>query len=101
MQPGAVSTSGAGKATAFFTDNDPYTPLHQQLGTLRDAAVTAEEVAATVADTIEQPEPPLRVPAGAPAERILRRLPRASRSCRSGSTGRGSARCRHASAVTA
>lgn len=51
MQPGAVSTSGAGKATAFFTDNDPYTPLHQQLGTLRDAAVTAEEVAATVADT--------------------------------------------------
>ncbi|MFD8091396.1 SDR family oxidoreductase [Streptomyces malaysiensis] len=72
VQPGAVSTSGAGKATAFFTDNDPYAPLHQQLGTLRDAAVTAEEVAATVADTIEQPEPPLRVPAGAPAERILK-----------------------------
>jgi hypothetical protein len=28
-------------------------------------------VAAVVADTIERPEPPLRVPAGAPAERAL------------------------------
>lgn len=72
VQPGAVSTSGAEQAPAFFTDNDPYAPLYQQLGTLRDAVVTAEEVAATVADTIERPEPPLRVPAGAPAERILK-----------------------------
>ncbi|MFF7144665.1 hypothetical protein [Streptomyces sp. SID2888] len=28
-------------------------------------------MAATVADTIEQPEPPLRVPVGAPAQRVL------------------------------
>ncbi|MFG2961061.1 hypothetical protein ACGF5O_45985 [Streptomyces sp. NPDC048291] len=29
-------------------------------------------IAAELADTVEHPDPPLRVPAGAPAERILR-----------------------------
>lgn len=38
---------------------------------LRGEVVTAEEVAAVVADTIERPEPPLRVPVGAPAARVL------------------------------
>ncbi|WP_328453544.1 hypothetical protein [Amycolatopsis sp. NBC_00438] len=32
----------------------------------------AQDVAAAVADTIEKPDPPLRGPIGAPAERILR-----------------------------
>ncbi|MFD7996817.1 SDR family oxidoreductase [Streptomyces mexicanus] len=72
VQPGAVSTNGAEQARAFFAHDDPYTPLLQQLGALRGEVITAEEVAAVVADTIEQPDPPLRVPAGAPAERVLR-----------------------------
>jgi NADP-dependent 3-hydroxy acid dehydrogenase YdfG len=72
VQPGAVATNGAGQAGTFFTDDDPYASLYRQLGALRGEVVTAEEVAAVVADTIEQPEPPLRVPAGAPAERALR-----------------------------
>lgn len=72
VQPGAVATNGAEQATAFFSENDPYTPLHRQLGALRGEVVSAEEVAAVVADTIERPEPPLRVPAGAPAERALK-----------------------------
>jgi NADP-dependent 3-hydroxy acid dehydrogenase YdfG len=72
VQPGAVATNGAGQTGTFFTDDDPYASLYRQLGTLRGEVVTAEEVATVVADTIEQPEPPLRVPAGAPAERALR-----------------------------
>lgn len=72
VQPGAVGTDGAAGATSFFTDDDPYLPLYRQVGALRGEVVTAEEVAAVVADTIEQPEPPLRVPAGAPAEQALK-----------------------------
>ena len=71
VQPGAVATNGAAAANSFFADDDPYLPLYRQLGDLRGEVVTAEEVAVIVADTIEQPEPPLRVPAGAPAERAL------------------------------
>ncbi|MCI2419482.1 SDR family oxidoreductase [Saccharopolyspora sp. K220] len=71
VQPGAVSTNGAEQAKVFFTEDDPYAPLYQQLRALRGEVITAEEVAAVVADTIEQPDPPLRVPAGAPAERAL------------------------------
>lgn len=72
VQPGAVSTNGAEQAKAFFTEDDPYLPLYHQLGALRGEVITAEEVAAVVADTIEQADPPLRVPAGAPAERALK-----------------------------
>lgn len=72
VQPGVVSSGGAERAKVFLKENDPYTPLYEALGTLRGESVTPEEVAATVADTIEHPEPPLRVPAGAPAKRILR-----------------------------
>ena len=53
-------------------ENDPYTSLYEALGVLRGETVTPEDVAAAVADTIEQPEPPLRVPVGVPAERVLR-----------------------------
>lgn len=71
VQPGAVATDGATGAPSYFAADDPYLPLYHQLGALRGAVVTAEYVATVVADTIEQPEPPLRVPAGAPAERAL------------------------------
>jgi NADP-dependent 3-hydroxy acid dehydrogenase YdfG len=72
VQPGAVATTGAQRAGTFLADDDPYAPLYRQLGTLRGEAVTPEEVAAVVADTIESQDPPLRVPAGAPAERALK-----------------------------
>jgi len=71
VQPGAVATAGAQSAAAIFADDDPYAPLRAQLGALRGEVITPEEVAAVVADTIEQPHPPLRVPAGAPARRLL------------------------------
>jgi NADP-dependent 3-hydroxy acid dehydrogenase YdfG len=72
VQPGVVDTTGAARAKAFLTQDDPYSPLYEALGALRGEAVTPEQVAAVVAETIENPEPPLRVPAGAPAERALR-----------------------------
>ncbi|MEU8632213.1 SDR family oxidoreductase [Amycolatopsis sp. NPDC048633] len=72
VQPGAVSSGGGERAKVFVDDNDPYAPLYAQLPALRGEVVTPEEVAATVATTIEQPAPPLRVPAGAPAEKALR-----------------------------
>lgn len=71
VQPGAVATNGAAGAKSLFTDDDPYLPLYRQLGALRGEAVTAEEVAAVMADTIERPDPPLRVPVGAPAVSVL------------------------------
>jgi NAD(P)-dependent dehydrogenase (short-subunit alcohol dehydrogenase family) len=71
MQPGAVSSGGGERAKVFLTENDPYTPLYEALGALRGESVTPEDVAAAVADTIEQPAPPLRVPVGAPARRVL------------------------------
>lgn len=72
VQPGAVATNGAAGAKAFFADDDPYLPLYQQLGALRGEVVTPEVVAAAVADTIERPDPPLRVPVGTPAEQVLK-----------------------------
>jgi NAD(P)-dependent dehydrogenase (short-subunit alcohol dehydrogenase family) len=72
VQPGAVSSGGGERAKVFLKENDPYAPLYEALGVLRGESITPEEVAATVADTIEQPEPPLRVPVGAPAEQVLR-----------------------------
>ncbi|GAA4585794.1 oxidoreductase [Planotetraspora phitsanulokensis] len=71
VQPGVVSSGGAQRAKVFLKENDPYTPLYEALDVLRGESVTPEEVAAAVADTIEQPEPPLRVPVGAPAKRVL------------------------------
>ncbi|MGY6026321.1 SDR family oxidoreductase [Streptomyces spinosirectus] len=72
VQPGAVSSGGAERAPVFLRENDPYTPLYEQLPLLRGEFVTPEDVAATVADAIEQPGPALRIPVGAPAERVLR-----------------------------
>ena len=71
VQPGAVSSGGGERAKVLLKENDPYAPLYEALDVLRGESVTPEDVAVTVADTIEQPEPPMRVPAGAPAKRVL------------------------------
>ncbi|TDV56585.1 SDR family oxidoreductase [Actinophytocola oryzae] len=71
VQPGAVSSGGGERARVFLEDDDPYAPLYAELGVLRGEAVSPEVVAAAVADTIELPDPPLRIPVGAPAERAL------------------------------
>jgi NAD(P)-dependent dehydrogenase (short-subunit alcohol dehydrogenase family) len=77
VQPGPVSSGGAERARVFLKDDDPYAPLYEALGPLRGESVTPQEVAAAVADTIEEPEPALRVPVGAPARRALEARKRA------------------------
>ncbi|MFE2544952.1 SDR family oxidoreductase [Actinacidiphila glaucinigra] len=72
VQPGAVSSGGGERAKVFLSENDPYAPLYEALPALRGEVITPEDVAAAVADTIEQPAPALRVPVGAPAEKVLR-----------------------------
>ncbi|MGW2347479.1 SDR family oxidoreductase [Actinacidiphila glaucinigra] len=72
VQPGAVSSGGGERAKVFLSENDPYTPLYEALPALRGELITPEDVAAAVADTIERPAPALRVPVGAPAEKVLR-----------------------------
>ncbi|MFD8078717.1 SDR family NAD(P)-dependent oxidoreductase [Streptomyces sp. NPDC059718] len=72
VQPGAVSSGGGERAKVFLKEDDPYAPLYAALPVLRGELITPEDVAAAVADTIEQPAPALRVPVGAPAEQVLR-----------------------------
>ncbi|MEV0066361.1 MULTISPECIES: SDR family oxidoreductase [unclassified Amycolatopsis] len=71
VQPGVVSSGSGEPAKVSLPDGDPYTPLLGALAVLRGEAVTQEAVAVTVADTIEQAEPALRVPAGVPAKQVL------------------------------
>lgn len=71
MQPGAVSSGGAERANVFLKPDDPYAPLAAALPAIRGESVTSEDVAVAVADTIERADPPLRVPVGAPARRVL------------------------------
>jgi len=75
LQPGSVSSGGPERAKSFFAEDDPYLPLFQQFGPLRGTGIfepiTPEEVAVAVADTVERPDPPLRVPVGAPARTAL------------------------------
>jgi NADP-dependent 3-hydroxy acid dehydrogenase YdfG len=72
MQPGAVSLDGAGELPkVYLTENDPYAPLYGALSVFRSEAIAPEDVAAAVADTIGQAEPPLRVPVGAAARRVI------------------------------
>ncbi|MET9482498.1 SDR family oxidoreductase [Streptomyces sp. NPDC006638] len=75
LQPSTVSSGGAERAKSYFTDNDPYTPLFKQFAPLRGTSIfepiTPEEVAVALADTLEQPDPPLRLPIGEPAKVAL------------------------------
>ncbi|MFF4704833.1 SDR family oxidoreductase [Streptomyces sp. NPDC001288] len=72
VQPGAVSSGGAERAKVFLAEDDPYLPLQETLAGLRGETVTPQDVAVTVARTVSEPDPPLRVPVGPPAERLLR-----------------------------
>jgi NAD(P)-dependent dehydrogenase (short-subunit alcohol dehydrogenase family) len=71
MQPGAVSSGGAERAKSFLDDSNPYRPLLDQLGGFRSDPVSVEEVAKAVADAIDDPGSPFRIPVGGPASSIL------------------------------
>jgi hypothetical protein len=71
LEPGAVSSGGSERAATLLDENDPYLPLARQLAAARAEPITVEEVAHAVADTVENPDPPLRLPVGRPAATLL------------------------------
>ena len=71
LEPGAVSSGGSERAATLLGDDDPYLPLARQLAAARADSITVEEVAQAVADTLEDPDPPLRLPVGRPAATLL------------------------------
>src|SRR4029077_12066152 len=75
IEPGRVATDGPGKAPVFADDHSDYGPVWEAL--LKRAGgdtIEADEVATLIADTIENPDPALRIPAGAPAQQQLAAL---------------------------
>src|SRR5229473_534550 len=70
LEPGAVSSGGSERAATLLGD-DPYLPLARQLAAARGDSITVDEVAQAVADTLEDPDPPLRLPVGRPAATLL------------------------------
>lgn len=71
LQPGSVNSGGAERALTLVPDGSPYRPLLDQMAAARGSAITVEEAAMLIADAVEQPHPPLRIPVGAPAATVL------------------------------
>jgi len=71
LEPGGVSSGALDRPRTYLADNDPYQPLAAQLAGVRGNLITVQEVAAAIADTVEHPDPPFRIPVGAPAEKVL------------------------------
>jgi NADP-dependent 3-hydroxy acid dehydrogenase YdfG len=75
VQPGAVATDGPASAAVFKDDHEDYAEVWEALARARGGSViTAEDVARAIADLIEQPDPPLRLPIGVQAESVLAAL---------------------------
>jgi NADP-dependent 3-hydroxy acid dehydrogenase YdfG len=74
LEPGAVATDGVAKAATWPDGHDGYAPAWAAAARARGGAIAAADVAAVIADTIENPDPPLRVPVGGPAEQLLAAL---------------------------
>jgi NADP-dependent 3-hydroxy acid dehydrogenase YdfG len=71
LEPAAVSSGGAERAKVFLDDSNPYRPLLDQVKGFRAAPVTVQDVADAVALALEDIDPPLRIPVGAPASSVL------------------------------
>ena len=71
FEPAAVSSGGAERAKVFLDDADPYRPLLDQMPGFRSNPITVQDVARAVARSLDDDRSPLRVPVGAPAERML------------------------------
>lgn len=71
VEPGPVSSGSLDNMRAYNLPDDPYAALFAQGGIPREVMISPEQVAATLADLVEQPAVPLRVPVGRAAERVL------------------------------
>jgi NADP-dependent 3-hydroxy acid dehydrogenase YdfG len=68
LQPGRVATNGPVKARRWDDDHNDYAQIQGASG---DGAIEAADVAAAIADTLDDAHPPLRLPVGGPAEQLL------------------------------
>jgi NAD(P)-dependent dehydrogenase (short-subunit alcohol dehydrogenase family) len=71
LEPGGVSSGASERAPTYLSEDSPYRPLLAGFAARRGERITVEEVARVVADTLEDPSPPLRVPIGWVASDIL------------------------------
>jgi NAD(P)-dependent dehydrogenase (short-subunit alcohol dehydrogenase family) len=74
IEPGRVATDGPGKAPTFADDHSDYGPVWEALLNRAGEWIEAAEVATLIADTVENPDPALRIPAGAAAQQQLAAL---------------------------
>jgi NAD(P)-dependent dehydrogenase (short-subunit alcohol dehydrogenase family) len=81
VEPGAVATAGSQNAPAApVQDDDPYAPALKTLAALRSVPITPEQVAEAIADLVEDPQPPLRLPVGDSTAALLQAARRAPES---------------------
>jgi NADP-dependent 3-hydroxy acid dehydrogenase YdfG len=71
LEPGAVSSGALDRPRTYLTEDDPYGPLAAQLAAARGSFITVDEVAAAIADAVEDDQTPFRIPVGAPAKTVL------------------------------
>jgi NADP-dependent 3-hydroxy acid dehydrogenase YdfG len=70
-QPGPVSSGALDDPLAYRLPDDPYAALFSGGGIPKDTMISPEQVAEALADLVERPTVPLRVPVGAVAERVI------------------------------
>ena len=70
-EPGPVSSGALDDPLAYRLPDDPYPALFAGGGIPEDLMISSEQVATALADLVEQPAVPLRVPVGALAEKVL------------------------------
>jgi NAD(P)-dependent dehydrogenase (short-subunit alcohol dehydrogenase family) len=70
-EPGPVSSGALDDMLAYRLPGDPYAALFAQGGIPSDLMISPEQVAATLADLVERPTVPLRVPVGPVAEHVI------------------------------
>ena len=72
IQPGPVATPGPGKASVWNDEDEAYAPIWQAVARIGAGdRIQPEEVASTIAEIVENPHPPLRLPVGRTATRQL------------------------------
>lgn len=70
-EPGPVSTGALDDMLTYRLPDDPYASLTRPLSFPAEVMISAEEVATALADLVERPDVPLRVPVGTLAERTI------------------------------
>lgn len=71
LEPAAVSSQATTTAATYIASDDPYRPLADALASARSGAIAVEDVATAIADSLEDGDPPLRVPVGPAAASVL------------------------------